>query len=253
MAYVELFGGGASILLNKARSHFELLNDSDSDLINLYRCVRESSSELTDAMTFVLNARDEFKAAQQRLKDKNYKDNIQRAVDFYQVIVQSYGGKGSTFGANPRGVWGRFPHIYTVAGRLQGVVLENQDFERIILARDSEDTFFYADPPYFMTEDYYLGGNFGREDHERLANVLLGAHGLWLLSYNDCPEIISLYSKPGIYIERFTRLSNLAQKYEAGKKYPELLISNYDTSNPSDGQIMLAGAFPLERNYICKS
>ena len=30
-------------------------------------------------------------------------------------------------------------------------------------------------------------------------------------------------------IESTTRISNIAQRYDAGKQYPELLISNYDT------------------------
>jgi DNA adenine methylase len=54
-----------------------------------------------------------------------------------------------------------------------------------------------------------------------------------LLSYNDCPEIRELYSRPGIIIEGTTRLSNIAQRYEAGKQYAELLISNYDTETKS--------------------
>ena len=53
--------------------------------------------------------------------------------------------------------------------------------------------------------------------------------GKFLLSYNDCPEIRELYSKEGIMIESTTRISNIAQRYDAGKQYPELLISNYDT------------------------
>lgn len=50
-----------------------------------------------------------------------------------------------------------------------------------------------------------------------------------MLSYNDCPEIRELYSRDGIMIESTTRLSNIAQRYDAGKQYPELFISNYDT------------------------
>ena len=57
----------------------------------------------------------------------------------------------------------------------------------------------------------------------------MGIKGKFLLSYNDCPEIRELYSRPGIMIESTTRLSNIAQRYDAGKQYPELLISNYDT------------------------
>ena len=31
-------------------------------------------------------------------------------------------------------------------------------------------------------------------------------------------------------VEGISRLSNIAQRYENGKQYPELLISNYDTT-----------------------
>ena len=74
-----------------------------------------------------------------------------------------------------------------------------------------------------------MGGGFGREDHKRLADVLCNIKGKFLLSYNDCEEIRELYNRPGILIEGITRLSNLAQRYESGKEYPELFISNYDT------------------------
>ena len=41
MIYVEVFGGGGSVLLNKERSAREVLNDANGNLINLYRVVRE--------------------------------------------------------------------------------------------------------------------------------------------------------------------------------------------------------------------
>lgn len=56
-----------------------------------------------------------------------------------------------------------------------------------------QSAFFYCDPPYYNTEDYYDGGGFGKDDHERLANTLCNIQGKFLLSYNDCPEIRELY------------------------------------------------------------
>ena len=70
---------------------------------------------------------------------------------------------------------------------------------------------------------------FTEKDHIRLRDALLGIKGKFLLSYNDCPYIRELYSRPGIWIEGKTRISNIAQRYDAGKQYPELFISNYDT------------------------
>ena len=73
-----------------------------------------------------------------------------------------------------------------------------------------------------------------------MANSLCSMRGKFLLSYNDCPEIRELYSRPGITIETTTRLSNIAQRYEAGKQYAELLISNYDTTERINSQIQMS-------------
>jgi DNA adenine methylase len=54
--------------------------------------------------------------------------------------------------------------------------------------------------------------------------------GKFLVSYNDCPEIRELWDRPNIHIEEISRLNNLAQRYDNGCQYAELLISNYDTS-----------------------
>lgn len=72
----------------------------------------------------------------------------------------------------------------------------------------------------------YEDVGFTEKDHVRLRDALMGIQGKFLLSYNDCPRIRELYSLPGICIESTTRLSNIAQRYDAGKQYPELLISN---------------------------
>ena len=64
------------------------------------------------------------------------------------------------------------------------------------------------------------------EDHLRLYHALAGMKGKFLLSYNDCPEIRELYKEYNFF--RFQTVHSMAQKYEAGKEFPELLIANYD-------------------------
>lgn len=105
------------------------------------------------------------------------------------------------------------------------VVIENQDFETLIRHYDRPDAFFYADPPYFSTEDMYEVG-FGWDDHVRLRETLGRIKGKFLLSYNDCPEIRELYD--GFSLFDFSRTHSMAQRYEAGKEFKELLIANYD-------------------------
>ena len=109
--------------------------------------------------------------------------------------------------------------------RMANVVVENQDFETLIKHYDRPDAFFYADPPYFSTEDMYEVG-FGWDDHVRLRDTLKSIKGKFLLSYNDCPEIRELYE--GFSLFDFSRTHSMAQRYEAGKEFKELLIGNYD-------------------------
>ena len=277
MVYVEVFGGGGSVLLNKERSVREVLNDANGNLINLYRVVREHPDELKDRLLYVLHSREDFKIAQRRLEeatgrcfpvlpqqDGNSSDSqgklaekkpevsspVLRAADFYQVIRQSYAGNGKQFSAVARSMWAGFPAIDRVAGRLQGVTLEIEDFETIFQRYDSPTTFFYLDPPYFFTEDYYPGGIFLRSDHQRLAAILLNTEGLWLLSYNLCPEVLELYQQPGIFIEQVDRINNMAQRYEGGAIYQEVLISNYDTRKSAQAQLHLFEPAAEERKIL---
>ena len=67
---------------------------------------------------------------------------------------------------------------------------------------------------------------FGWDDHVRLRDTLKEIKGKFLLSYNDCPEIRELYE--GFSLLDFSRTHSMAQRYEAGKQFGELLIGNYD-------------------------
>ena len=277
MVYVEVFGGGGSVLLNKERSVREVLNDANGNLINLYRVVREHPDELKDRLLYVMHNREDFKIAQRRLEeatgrcfpvlpqqDGNSSDSqgklaekkpevsspVLRAADFYQVIRQSYAGNGKQFCSVARSMWAGFPAIDRVAGRLQGVTLEKEDFGVIFQRYDSPTTVFYIDPPYFFTEDYYPGNIFLRSDHQRLAAILLNAEGLWLLSYNLCPEVLELYQQPGILIEQVDRINNMAQRYEGGAVYQEVLISNYDTRKSAQAQLHLFEPAAEERKIL---
>lgn len=227
--YIEVFGGGGWVLFHKPPGNdFEVFNDFNPNLVNLYRCVREKADELIAALTFTLNSRLDFEYMKSIMKTKGEMGDVKRAACFYQIIRQSYASGCDTFGSQPRSMWNNFPLIRNACERLQRVVIENKDFEKLIRQYDRPDSFFYSDPPYYNTEDYYAGGGFTVNDHVRLADCLCGMNGMFLLSYNDCPEIREIYNRKGICIESITRLSNIAQRYEGGKLYPELLISNYN-------------------------
>ena len=84
---------------------------------------------------------------------------------------------------------------------------------------------YYCDPPYYETEGHYAVV-FRKEDHKRLRDTLKSCKGKWMVSYNDCEYIWELYA--GFHILSVTRINNLAQRYDGGCEYPEVIITNYD-------------------------
>ena len=229
--YIEVFGGGGWVLFHKNPGNdFEVYNDRNPNLTNLYRCVRDHPDELIAELTYALNSRTDFDYIRKVMKTQTEIPDVKRAAYFYQLIRYSYTSGLDSYASQPHSMWNNFPLITNACARLQKVVIENKDFEKLIEQYDRPESFFYCDPPYFETEDYYEDVGFTKDDHIRLADRLSSIEGKYLLSYNDCPEIRELYEKRGARIESISRLSNIAQRYEAGKQYDELIISNYDTS-----------------------
>ena len=229
--YIEVFGGAGWVLVHKPPGNdFEVFNDFNGNLVNLYRCVREQPEALRNELRYMLNSRLDFEYMKGMLHSQAVLPDVRRAAYYYALIRYSYAAGTSTFGSQPHAMWNNFPLIESAAGRLQKVVIENKDCVKLIRQYDRPESFFYCDPPYYNADQYYEAVSSDGFDHAGLADALLGIKGKFLLSYNDCPEIRALYDRPGIVVEGISRLSNIAQRYENGKQYPELLISNYDTT-----------------------
>jgi DNA adenine methylase len=230
--YIEVFGGGGWVLFHKPPGNdFEVYNDFNGLLTNLYRCVREKPNELIDALGFVLNSREDFNIVKEALARDSPASDVIRASYFYQLIRYSYASGLTSFGSQPHDMWSNFPLIEQAHRRLSKVVVENKDFEKLIRQYDRPVSFFYADPPYFETEKYYKNvgeDGFKKEDHIRLRDTLMGIEGKFLLSYNDCSFIRELYDAPNIQIESYTRINNIKQRYDNGAQFPEILVANYD-------------------------
>ena len=78
--YVEVFGGGGWVLFHKPPGKFEVYNDFNPNLANLYRCVREHPKELCEELRYTLNSRLDFEYIRTVLHSKAEIPDIRRAA-----------------------------------------------------------------------------------------------------------------------------------------------------------------------------
>ncbi|KJR44994.1 hypothetical protein UF75_4627 [Desulfosporosinus sp. I2] len=261
--YIEVFGGGGWVLFGKSPDSrcMEVYNDFNSNLANLFFCVKERTAAFLVELGFLpLNSRDEFLVlrkflgkeeftkdylqeeldlAQHYLEELEFEEvkamlmenaevtDVKRAAAFFKLIRYSYGSGCTSYSCQPFDVRRAFQLIWEASRRLANTVVENKDFEALIRQYDRDNALFYCDPPYYQTEGHYEV-EFRKEDHVRLRDTLAQIEGNFLVSYNDCEYIRELYE--GYQIESVTRLNNLAQRYDGGCEYSEVLISSYDAS-----------------------
>lgn len=219
--YIEVFGGAGWVLFHKERhAALEVFNDINSNLINLYRCIKYHSEELQRELAGLFVSRVIFSDFQSQLKSSGLTD-IQRAARYFYAIKTSFGGNARSFSLDKRNLKAGTEYLSEISDRLQNVVVENKDFQNLIEVYDREKALFYLDPPYHASERYY-SNPFSEADHERLCAVLKNIKGNFVLSYNDCEFARELYKD--FNIRTVSRNHCLSSKQ---KEYKELLITNY--------------------------
>jgi DNA adenine methylase len=227
--YCEVFAGAAWLLFKKEESKVEIINDINTDLVTLYRVVKNHLEEFIRYLKWILVAREEF----DRFRKENPETltDIQKAVRFYYLLRAGYGSRIK----NPT-ISLRTTHrpnlnllrieeeLSAVHLRLSRVYIECMHYERLIERLDKPSTFFYLDPPYYGCEDYYGDGIFSREDFGRIAEILGGIEGKFIMSINENKQIRSIYKRFNIKEVNTTYLVGGANKK---KNVTELLITNY--------------------------
>ena len=198
--YVEPFGGGASVLLRKSRSHMEVWNDLDAEIHNLFQVLRsDDAAELRELLHKTPFSRREFVLAYDRTQDP-----VERARRLIIRSFMGFGTPGANFrstgfrsnsnrsGTTPAMDWMNYPDaLDIIIERLRGVVIENRDATLTMKAHDSVETLHYVDPPYvhrtrgngnpYCTKHKY-SHELTDDDHLELLNFLQQLDGMVLLS-----------------------------------------------------------------------
>lgn len=196
--YVDVFGGSGIVLLRKKTSPIEVYNDIDQMLTDMFSVLRsrkhtEYLKELCDLTPY---SRQEFLNSKKLCSD-NALENARRSMVRFNM---SYSGSGHFFSTSVKNTVMGMPasvrrwtkrkeSLLAVHERIKNIIVENEDFRKLIIRYDTPDTLFYLDPPYHMsTRD---GKNrysyeFKMKDHEDLIDILENIKGTAIVSGYNC-------------------------------------------------------------------
>ena len=185
--YVEVFGGAANVLIQKPKSKVEVYNDVNSDIVNLFRMVRNHYSVFLHKVRHTPYSREVFNEYQERLKTETVP--IERAYMWFCVQDFSFAGCGRTFGTSieknqAQAFKNRVESLNIIVDRLREVQIENDTYDTILDRYDKANVLFYLDPPYLPSTR--RSGKYVHDmteaDHVRLIDRLQTIKGNVILS-----------------------------------------------------------------------
>lgn len=194
--YVEEFVGGGSMFFLRQPAEVEVLNDANTELINLYRVVKNHLEEFIRQFKFALTSRQLFEWAKETPPE--VLTDIQRAARFLYIQKLSFGGKvtGQTFGISPSS-----PPRFNILRleedlsqahlRLSRAWIERLDWHTCLTKYDRDYTLHFMDPPYYETEGY--GVPFPLEEYGKIAEAMRTMKGGAILTINDHPEMRRIF------------------------------------------------------------
>jgi DNA adenine methylase len=193
--YLEPFGGGASVLLNKPAVDVETYNDLDLRITRLFRVLRDEGEAFVAKACLIPYSQIEFRDAKHYSSDAT---DLEMAVCDFIRWRQSFGGKGQnwsyTTGRARGGMagdvnawWTAIDKLPEIIDRLRRVQIICQPAVEAIGRFDHDDALIYCDPPYVHqtrskggTEVY--GVEMSDDDHRALAKELKACKAKVLLS-----------------------------------------------------------------------
>ena len=255
--YVEPFGGMFWCYYNMDLDEYPNLknivyNDFNPLNYNLFMCVQNPTELLKSVESIpcqqrgVENTPTEYKDLFKEFQDEIFADDFEInypdydvATKYAYILTQVFSGSKPE-SSNYIDLKGKYKSKYlTFRDKLKNDkwltkfdkinVFENMDFEELINKYDGDNSYFYLDPPYWKTENYYSNHDFDRNDHERLANILTKMKGKFSLSYYEF-ELLSEWfpKKQYLWEEKQFVKAAAASKGKAQNKGTELLILNYN-------------------------
>lgn len=242
--YFEPFVGGGAVLLDMDPSIPAVAADTNWELINFYRVLRECPESLLDEFKSFKNDEKTYYEVREwdRQEDGTFDaiNPLLRAARFLFLNKTSFQGlwrvnkKGqhNVPYSRPKKVHVADADVASVSARIQKVNFYCEDFEKIMETMQEGD-FAYVDPPYIPVDDSkafvgYTDGLFHYSDQVRLRDTCKRLHergGRFLLSNSDTDMAWELYQN--FTIETVTVKRLVAPTNSSRGNVQELLVRNF--------------------------
>lgn len=232
--YGEVFVGGGAIFFGKDPSEVEVINDTNKEMINFYQVLQNKFIELEKMVSVTLHSREQHDDAHIVYNKPKLFDEVKRAWAVWVLSTQSFSaimdgswGFDKKKGTTTRKITNKrneFSEAYAV--RLQNVQLECADALYVIKSRDSKESLFYCDPPYFNSDMGHYDG-YSEQDFENLLKVLASIEGKFILSSYPS-KLLTAYTKAnGWHFKTFEQGVSVNAKSGYLKKKWEVLTTNF--------------------------
>lgn len=218
--YIEPFFGAGGMFFNKPKAKYNIVNDLDSDVFNLFMVVMNQKEELEKAFYQMPIHSDLLNY----WKKNEETEPIKKALRFLFLSNISFMGAGSSikFGTeNPKNTI--YNNLQKTFDLINDVQFLNCDFRNVfnkIQIREIEDTFIYSDSPYLNTDDNY-SNSFTEEDSIDLFNTLQKTGCKWAMSEFNNPFILHQAK------ERNLNVIIIGERQNLKNRRTEILITNY--------------------------
>jgi len=244
--YYEPFVGGGAVLFDLQPSK-AVINDVNSELINLYKVVKYNVEELITDLKKHKNQADYFYKIRSWDRDAAYYRNLSDVERASRIIYLNKTCYNGLFRVNQAGQFnspfGRYknPNIVNeITLRAVSkyfneaeIIFKNTDFEEAVKGIE-KNAFVYFDPPYDPVSysanfTGYSKGGFDRNEQIRLKKLCDRLDGMgvkFLLSNAATDFILDLYRDYKIEIIQAKRAIN--SKGDARGEVDEVLVRNYE-------------------------
>lgn len=226
--YIEPFFGAGGMYFNKPKAKYNIVNDLDSDVFNLFQVVMNRREELEKAFYLMPIHSDLL----EYWKANREEEPIRKALRFLLLSNFTYLGKGTTISLSTSDAEFTIIKLLNKTKELLfGCRFDNSDYKDFLNSiafrgRELDKTyaFIYCDPPYLNTGNNYSDG-FTPEQTSDLFQTLIETGCKFAVSEFDNPFVLDLAKQHNLEVITIGERSNLKNRRT------EVLIVNYESPN----------------------